>query len=170
LVKRELLIAAAAATIVAGAAGCSGGNKSSSPSSSGTTSSSATTSSTSATSATASSTTPAASGATQVIIGGQPQNVSGPVVCGTNQGKFSIAVGDMVTGIIVGLEQDGSVVHNAGLGTVDGVVLSFTEGAPGNTATATKTGNAYKITGTATGVDNAGKEVSKPFEVNVTCP
>jgi len=169
-VKRELLIAAAAATIVAGVAGCSSGNKSSSPSSSGTTSSSATTSSTSATSATASSTTPAASGATQVIIGGQPQNVSGPVVCETNQGKFSIAVGDMLTGIIVGLEQDGSVVHNAGLGTVDGVVMSFTEGAPGNTATATKTGNAYKITGTATGVDNAGKEVSKPFEVNVTCP
>ena len=168
--KRELLIAAAAATIVAGVAGCSSGNKSSSPSSSGTTSSSATTSSTSATSATASSTTPAASGATQVIIGGQPQNVSGPVVCETNQGKFSIAVGDMLTGIIVGLEQDGSVVHNAGLGTVDGVVMSFTEGAPGNTATATKTGNAYKITGTATGVDNAGKEVSKPFEVNVTCP
>jgi lipoprotein LpqH len=92
------------------------------------------------------------------------------VVCETNQGKFSIAVGDMLTGIIVGLEQDGSVVHNAGLGTVDGVVMSFTEGAPGNTATATKTGNAYKITGTATGVDNAGKEVSKPFEVNVTCP
>jgi lipoprotein LpqH len=168
--KRELLIAAAAATIVAGVAGCSSDNKSSSPSSSGTTSSSATTSSTSATSATASSTTPAASGATQVIIGGQPQNVSGPVVCETNQGKFSIAVGDMLTGIIVGLEQDGSVVHNAGLGTVDGVVMSFTEGAPGNTATATKTGNAYKITGTATGVDNAGKEVSKPFEVNVTCP
>jgi hypothetical protein len=72
----------------------------------------------------------------------------------------------VVTGIIVGLEPDGSAVHSAGLGTVDGVVLSFTEGAPGNTATATKTGNFYKITGTATGVDNAGQQVSKPFEVD----
>jgi lipoprotein LpqH len=167
VVKREVLIAAAVATIVAGVSGCSSDNKSSSPSSSATTSSNA---ATSTTSAATSSTTPAASGATQVIIGGQPQNVSGAVVCETNQGKFSIAVGDMLTGIIIGLEQDGSVVHNAGLGTVDGVVMSFTEGAPGNTATATKTGNAYKITGTATGVDTAGKEVSKPFEVNVTCP
>ena len=165
--KRELLIAAAAATIVAGLAGCSSDNKSSSPSSSAATSS-ATTSSSSAPASTSS--TPAASGQTQVTIGGQPQNVSGPVVCETNQGKFSIAVGDMVTGIIIGLEQDGSVVHNAGLGTVDGVVMSFTEGAPGNTATATKTDKNYKITGTATGVDNAGKEVSKPFDVNVTCP
>ena len=164
--KRELLIAAAAVIIVAGMAGCSSDKKSSSPSSSGTTSSSANSSSSSA----AASSTPAASGETKVIIGGQPQNVSGPVVCSTNEGKFSIAIGDMVSGIIVGLEPDGSVVHNAGLGTVDGVVMSFTEGAPGNTATATKTGNAYKITGTATGVDNAGQMVSKPFEVNVTCP
>lgn len=162
--KRELLIAAGVATIVAGVAGCSSGNKPASPSSS---SSSATTSSSSAP---ASSTTPAASGENKVIIGGAPQSVSGPVVCETNQGKFSIAIGDMVTGVIVGLEPDGSAVHNAGLGTVDGVVLSFTEGAPGNNATATKTGNFYKITGNATGVDNAGQQVTKAFEVDVTCP
>jgi lipoprotein LpqH len=159
-VKRELLIAVAAAMVVAGAAGCSGGNKASGPSSS-----SATTSS-----VTASSSTPAAAGPAQVTIGGQPQNVSGPVVCSTTDGKFSIAVGDMVTGIIVGVEPDASVVHNAGLGTVDGVVMSFTEGVPGESATATKTGNTYKITGTASGVDNAGQQVHRPFEVNVTCP
>ncbi|WP_242669963.1 lipoprotein LpqH [Mycobacterium decipiens] len=104
------------------------------------------------------------------MIGGAPQNVSGPVVCSTNEGKFSIAIGDMLTGVIVGLEQDASAVRSAGLGTVDGVVLSFTEGAPGNSASATKNGNFYKITGTATGVDNAGQQVSKSFEVDVTCP
>jgi lipoprotein LpqH len=93
------------------------------------------------------------------------------VVCATNEGKFSIAIGDMITGVIVGLEQDASVVHNAGLGTVDGIVLSFTEGAPGNSATATKNGNTYKITGTATGTDNSGaNQVSKTFEVDATCP
>nr|WP_308207405.1 lipoprotein LpqH [Mycobacterium angelicum] len=104
------------------------------------------------------------------MVGGQQQNVSGPVVCSTNEGRFSIAVGDMLTGVIVGLEPDASAVHSAGLGTVDGVVLSFTEGAPGNNATATKTGNSYKISGTATGVDNAGQQVSKTFEVDATCP
>ncbi len=106
----------------------------------------------------------------RVTIGGQAHSVSGPVVCGTNNGKFSIAVGDMVTGIIVGLEPDASGVHGAGLGTVDGVVMSFTEGVPGENAAATKTGNTYKITGTASGTDNAGAQVHKPFEVNVTCP
>jgi len=164
-VKRELLIAVSAVAVVAGVAGCSGDKKDSGPSSSSTSAPSSATSS-----APASSSTPAASGETKVFVGGQQQNVSGPVVCSTNEGRFSIAVGDMLTGVIVGLEPDASAVHNAGLGTVDGVVISFTEGAPGNSATATKTGNSYKITGTATGVDNAGQQVSKTFEVNATCP
>ncbi|MCV7199755.1 hypothetical protein BST12_10435 [Mycobacterium angelicum] len=162
--KRGLLIAVSAATVIAGVAGCSGDKKNSGPSSSTSASSAATSS------APASSSTPAASGETKVIVGGQQQNVSGPVVCSTNEGRFSIAVGDMLTGVIVGLEPDASAVHSAGLGTVDGVVLSFTEGAPGNNATATKTGNSYKISGTATGVDNAGQQVSKTFEVDATCP
>jgi lipoprotein LpqH len=167
-VKREFLVAVGAATIVAGVAGCSSDNKASGPSSSAASSSSAPSATSSST---PSSVSPAAApGETKVIIGGQPQNVSGPVVCSSTAGKFSIAVGDMLTGIIVGLEQDGSAVHNAGLGTVDGVVLSFTEGVPGNSATATKSGNFYKITGTASGVDNAGSQVSKEFEVDVTCP
>lgn len=154
--KRELLVAAAA--VVAGAAGCSNGD---------------TVSSTTSSSTTPSSTTPsgaAAAGPVRVIVDGQPQNVSGQVACATNNGKFSIAVGDMATGIIVGLEQDGSAVHNAGLGTVDGVVMSFTEGVPGENATATKAGNTYKITGIASGIDSTGAQVRKPFEVNVTCP
>jgi len=165
-VKRELLIAVAAATIVAGVAGCSSGNKASGPSSSASSSSAASSSS----SATGSSASPAAAGQPQVTIGGQPQNVSGPVVCSTTDGKFSIAIGDMLTGVVVGLEPDGSVVHNAGLGTVNGVVMSFTEGVPGNSATATKTGSNYKITGTASGVDNSGQQVNKDFTIDVTCP
>jgi lipoprotein LpqH len=165
-VKRELLIAVGVATIVAGMAGCSSSNNASGPSSSAASASSAASSSSSTP---ASSTTAAASGQPQVIIGGQAQNVSGPVVCSTTNDKFSIAVGDMLTGVIVGLEQDGSVVHNAGLGTVNGVVMSFTEGVPGNSATAVKTGNNYKITGTASGVDNSGQQVSKDFTIDVTC-
>ncbi|MDT5045139.1 MAG: ipoprotein LpqH [Mycobacterium sp.] len=165
MVKRELSIAVAtAATVVVGVAGCSSGNKASGPSSSSATSS-ATTSS-----APASSSTPAAGGPAQVTVGGQPLNVGGPVVCSTTDGKFSIAIGEVITGVIVGLEPDASVVHNAGLGTVDGVVMSFAEGVPGENASATKNGNTYHITGNASGVDNAGKQVNKPFTVDVTCP
>jgi hypothetical protein len=107
-----------------------------------------------------------------VTVGGQPLNVQGEVVCATNDGKYSIAIGDMTAGVIVGLEPDASVVHGVGLGTVDGAVMSFTEGVPGNTATATKDGNTYKVTGTATGVSDANptEQISKPFEVSVTCP
>ncbi|MBI2699111.1 MULTISPECIES: lipoprotein LpqH [Mycobacterium] len=165
--KRELLIALGAATLVVSMAGCSKEEKSSGTSSSST---STTPSSSGAPASPSAAAAPAAAGETKVIIGGQPQPVSGPVVCETNQGKFSIAIGDIITGVIVGLEQDASAVRSAGLGTVDGVVLSFTEGAPGNSAKATKNGNAYQITGTATGVDNAGQQVSKTFEVDATCP
>ncbi len=119
-----------------------------------------------ATSSTGSNSPPNAQGEAEVIIGGTPQIVSGPVVCATNGGRLSITIGD----IVIGLAQDGSVVHNAALGTVGGVAMSFTEGAPGNSATATKNGNSYKVTGTATGVDNARQMVSKDFSVNVTCP
>ena len=92
------------------------------------------------------------------------------MVCATNNGKFSIAIGEAITGVIVGLEPDASAVHDVGLGTINGVVLSFTEGAPGNNAGATKTGNSYHITGTATGMDNGAPQVSKPFTIDATCP
>ena len=41
-----------------------------------------------------------------------------------------------------------------------------------NGTSATKDGNAYKITGTATGVDMANPmtPVTKPFEIDVNCP
>ncbi len=152
--KRGLLIATAAAAVATGLGGCATGDNAASATSSSVISSS----------------TSAAAGPVRVTIGGRAQEVSGPVVCGTANGKFSIAVGDMATGIIVGLEPDASVVHGAGLGTVDGVVMSFTEGVPGENAAATKTGNTYQITGTASGTDRAGAQVHKPFEVNVTCP
>ena len=161
--KRELLIAIAAVTIVAGVAGCSSGNKASGQSSRSATPSS--------TSPSAWSSTPAAApGEAKVSVDGRPQNVSGPVVCATNNGKFSVAIGEAITGVIVGLEPDASVVHDVGLGTIDGVVLSVTEGVPGISAGATKNGNSYHITGTATGMDNVGLQVSKSFTIDATCP
>jgi lipoprotein LpqH len=166
-VKRDLLIAIGAAAIaVAGVAGCSNDNKSSGTSSSATSSGAPTSSSAAPVSGSDSSEAAPAT----ITIDGQPRTVNGPVVCSTTDGKFSIAIGEVITGVIVGLEPDASAVHNVGLGDVNGVVLSFTEGVPGNDATAIKDGNNYTITGTATGSDNANQQVSKPFEIDVTCP
>jgi lipoprotein LpqH len=115
--------------------------------------------------------TPAvAPGPASMTVGGQPANLTGPVDCATTDGKFAIVVGDPVTGVIVGLEPDASAVHNVGIGTFNGAVLAFTEGAPGNEAAATKKGNTYTITGTATGTNSAHVAVSKPFEIRATCP
>ena len=80
--------------IVTGIAGCSGDNKAAA--SSGAASSSAA-SSASPVPATPTA-SPAAAGQPQVTLGGQPQNVGGPVVCSMTNGKFSIAIGDMLTG------------------------------------------------------------------------
>ncbi len=113
----------------------------------------------------------AQAGPATLTIDGQPANAAGAVVCSTTDGKFSIAVGDLGTGFIVGLEPDGSVVHNVGLPIMDnGLVLSYTEGVPGNEASASKDGSTYTVTGTATGTDNANAPISKPFEIEVTCP
>ena len=61
---------------------------------------------------------------------------------------------------------------SVGLGNVNGVALGFQEGAPGGSATATKDGKTYTVTGTATGVDMANpmQPVTKPFEIAVSCP
>ena len=164
--KRDLLIAVGLAIVVAGAAGCAtaeetrgdrGSEGASAPASE-------------PAGPTASAAPAVAPGTANVTIDGQTRNGVGPVLCETNAGKFSIAIGEPLTGIIVGIEPDGSVVRGVGLGDVNGVVLSFTEGVPGNDAKATKDGNNYKIKGTATGTDSANATVSKPFEIDVTCP
>ncbi len=58
------------------------------------------------------------------------------------------------------------------MGNVNGVTLAYTAGIPGGSASATKDGNNYTITGTATGIDMASPTapVTKPFEVDVVCP
>ena len=167
--KRELLIAIATATAIAGVTGCSSGNKSSGPASSSAAPSSATTSS--GASGTAAAPPPPATPPAKVTVDGQPLPVTEPVDCNSKDGKFSIAVGPPFIGVIVALEPDASVVHLVGLGDINGLSYNFTEGAPGQSATATKSGNTYHVTGTASGTDNMGKQqANKPFTVDVTCP
>ncbi|MCV7347059.1 lipoprotein LpqH [Mycolicibacterium rhodesiae] len=160
---RLLSVVGAAAILMVGGVGCA---KDETSSDAKTTSAAATTASRAATTTSAA----AAGAGAKVTIDGQAKQVDGPVVCSTTDGKFSIAIGEVITGVIVGLEQDASKVRAVGLGDVNGVVLNFTDGVPGDTATATKDGNTYTITGTASGSDSAGNPVSKPFEVVATCP
>jgi len=109
----------------------------------------------------------------KVTIDGQPQNINGQVVCATAGGNYNIAIGEAATGIAVVMAPDASVVHSVGLGNVNGVTLGYQEGVPGGAAaTATKDGNNIKVSGTATGIDMANPmaPVTKPFEIEVTCP
>jgi ipoprotein LpqH len=141
---------AAAATVVAGLAGCSS-NKSS------------TTSPTSST----------AAAGNQVIIDGQNQNVTGQVTCTPANGNVNIGIGDPSNGIgAVVSSADPPVVQAVGLGNLTGATLGYSAGAPNQgTVQATKSGNSYTIKGTATGIDTTNQQqLSKPFEMDVTCP
>jgi ipoprotein LpqH len=153
VVKHGIVVGvAAAATIVAALAGCSS-NKSSNGG------------------ATSSASAPAGN---KVTIDGQAQNVAGSVSCTQVNGNTSIGFGDPTSGIgAVVTNAEPPVVQAVGLGNLTGVTLGYSAGAPNQaTAQATKSGNSYVIKGTATGADpaNPDQPVSKPFEMDVTCP
>ena len=160
---RGLVIGAgSAALVVAGLTGCSSDNKAGDKT--------ATASAATATSGSVSAS--AGAGTARVTIDGEPMDVQGQVACASNGGTFTIGVGDAATGIGIVMAEDASTVTSVGLGNVNGVALGFQEGAPGGSATATKDGKTYTVTGTATGVDMANpmQPVTKPFEIAVSCP
>ncbi|GAC1401086.1 MAG: lipoprotein LpqH [Mycobacterium sp.] len=164
--KRGFVVAVGgAAIVIAGLSGCSSDNKSGSSSSSSASSSAKGAASASASAA------PSGSG-NKVTIDGKDQNVSGTVVCSTMGGNMNIAIGEAASGIDAVVSEDGSTVQSVGLGNVNGVTLGYQSGTGQGEAKATKDGKSYKISGTATGVDiaNPMQPVSKPFELDVTCP
>ncbi|WP_077087573.1 lipoprotein LpqH [Mycobacterium rhizamassiliense] len=155
--KREIVVGVAGvAMAVAACAGCSS-NKSNSgaPSSSGA----------------------PAPAATQLIVDGQNQNISGAITCNTANGVLTIGVGDATAGIGAVLSTDNPpIVHSVGLGNVNNVALGFSDAAPNqaSNAGAAVNGKSYAIKGTATGTDMTNPQqpqtVTKPFELDVTCP
>jgi ipoprotein LpqH len=150
-VKRGLTVAVAGAAILtAGISGCSS-NKGTTVSGNGATASTG--------------------GTTKVIIDGKDQNIQGNTLCTKAAGNISIAVGGNNTGISVVLtDANPPGVKAVQLGNVNGVTLQYAQGGQGN-ASATKDGNTYKITGTATGMDMANpmQPVNKPFEIDASC-
>ncbi|MBV9350793.1 MAG: lipoprotein LpqH, partial [Mycobacterium sp.] len=119
-----------------------------------------------------SSPTSAQASAQQVIVDGQNQNVTGKATCTPANGNINIGIGDPANGIgAVVTDANPPFVHSVGLGNPNGITLGYADSANQGSAQATKNGNSYKITGIATGVDtNSQQQVSKPFEIDVTCP
>jgi ipoprotein LpqH len=156
-VKRGIVVGVAGvAVVVAACAGCSS-NKSN-------------------TGASSSSATAAAAGP-QVIVDGQNQNVTGQVTCTPSGANTAIGIGDPTAGVGAVVSNDNPpIVHSVGLGSVNGVMLGFSDNAPnqGSNAGAAVNGKSYAIKGTASGVDMSNPQqpqpVTKSFEMDVTCP
>jgi ipoprotein LpqH len=166
VVNRGFVVAVGgAAIVIAGLSGCSSGEKKSESTGTSAATSASGTASVSASAA-------PSGGGTKVTIDGKDQNVSGTVVCTAMGGNMNIAIGDAATGIAAVLSEDGSSVTSVGLGNVNGVTLGYQKGTGQGDAKATKDGNKWTITGTATGIDmsNPMQPVNKPFEIDVTCP
>ncbi|OBG25039.1 lipoprotein LpqH [Mycobacterium sp. 852002-51057_SCH5723018] len=113
----------------------------------------------------------------QVIVDGKSQNVSGPVTCNPAGNKITIGIGEPANGVGAVISNDNPpIVHSVGLGTVDGINFGYSDAAPGQggTAGAAASGKSYQIKGTATGADMRNPQqpqpVTKPFELDVTCP
>lgn len=124
----------------------------------------------------ASSSAPAAAGP-QLIVDGQNQNVTGQITCNSANGNTAIGIGDATAGLGAVVSNDNPpIVHSVGLGNVNGVTLGFSDAAPNqaSNAGAALNGKSYAIKGTASGVDMSNpqqpKQVSKSFELDVTCP
>lgn len=172
--KHGFLVAVgSAALVIAGLSGCSSDDSSSASETSSETSAAVETTSAAETTTEATATAEAGAGAPKVTIDGQDQAVQGTVVCSAMGGNMNIAIGEAATGIaVVVSEGDTPTVSSVGLGNVNGVTLGYQSGAGQGEATAEKDGNTYKVTGTATGVDMADPmtPVTKPFEIEVSCP
>ena len=146
---------AGVAVVVAGCAGCSS-NKSNTG---------------------ASNSPPPAATGPQVIVDGKNQNVSGPVTCTPAGNKINLGIGDAVNGVGAVISNDNPpIVHAVGLGTVDGITLGYSDAAQGQggSAGAAVSGKSYQIKGTAVGSNmnnpQQPQQVSKPFELDMTCP
>jgi lipoprotein LpqH len=152
MVTRVVMIGVAGAAIaVAAISGCSGTSSTKTSSTSGS----------------------ASAGPTAVIVDGQNQNVSGAVSCTAADANTNVAIGDATTGVGAVLSNDSPpAVHSVGLGSVNGVTLGYSDAAPSQgSASATKSGSTYKITGTAVGLDTSSQQsVTKSFELDFTCP
>jgi lipoprotein LpqH len=112
-----------------------------------------------------------------LTVDGQNQNISGQVTCTAAGDNLTIGIGDPTAGLgAVVSNGNPPLVHSVGLGTVNGVALGFSDAAPNQSgsAGAAVNGKDWAIKGTATGTDMSNpqqpQQVTKPFELDLTCP
>ncbi len=104
------------------------------------------------------------------------RNVNGQVTCQKAGGQLQIGIGQPGSSGAIAVQATDTNppnVHQIALGTVNNVTLTYQQGSPGASVTATQNGDDDKFSGTATGVDTTNPTaglVSKPFEIDVTCP
>lgn len=170
-----VVLASTGIALFVGLMGCSGGNSPTTPSSAPTTSSSAAPTNSAALAPggfTPPTETKTAEGSATLTVDGKARDVKGEVSCSTTVGSINILIAQPTAAISIALSEDASSVQSVGIGSVDDVSLSFQEHAPGVEARATRDGNNYTVTGTAIGYDkdNPDKQITKPFEISVSCP
>ena len=115
---------------------------------------------------------PSAGPRTKVIIDGQDQGVTGEVTCIMSSGTIDITIkADPATYNADLTDANPPGVKNVYLDNPkNGLTLDYTGGDRQGSAQATRDGNTFKITGTATGTAGSNKgQVSKPFEIDVAC-
>lgn len=120
---------------------------------------------------------PPAPAGPKVVVDGQDQHVTGQVTCTPAGDNINIGIGDAAAGIgAVVSNANPPIVHAVGLGSVNGIVLGFSDAAPNQatSAGAAVKDKVYAIKGAASGVDMSNPQqpqpVTKPFEMSVTCP
>src|ERR1700758_4189605 len=142
------------------------GSSSTSDGASGSTSSTTTTKASSTTTGSPTSTTSGGSASEpRVTIDGKEQKVDGSVRCSQTLG-VTINIG--TTAIVNLSTTDPPEVRSVNIHGDDGV-LTYQNFIGGGDATATKSGNTYKITGHANQLSTSGVQ-SRAFEIDVTCP
>ncbi len=107
----------------------------------------------------------------------EPQHIQGPVVCGTRDGLYKIALGNPdAAGVEIGLTQDESTLKYVDLGYRNGVSLMLVNdgqpdrGSGQSPPVVYKTGNTYFVSGYATGLTSTQRETNRYFEISVACP
>jgi lipoprotein LpqH len=110
-----------------------------------------------------------------VTVDGKELELSDKTVgCTDTAGKVTIGIGSgSGSGIGVVLTSgDSPEVESVGLGSLDGVTLGYQKGAGQGSAEVTKDGDTYTVSGEASGIDlaNPTQQVTKAYEIKVTCP
>ncbi|OMC52293.1 hypothetical protein A5745_01715 [Mycobacterium sp. IS-2888] len=109
--------------------------------------------------------------APKVVVDGKVRPVQNEVACVTAANMVMANIGSREDGIAVTLSAgDNPMVKDLTLGMVDGVPLTYYESNTGPKPTVTKSGSAFKIVGTVSDSPGGSGTVSKPFEMEFTCP